>query len=236
MVAEPLAEVRSHRPLYHVSTEELLVELHERDLDTKEEIEGRFRRESMVASLPAYELEQLRQEWLDRARRNVKADVRAMPDTELAARIEAKRYLGSTFGVDALERRVLEFENRILADELKRRYEIRLADPDNPDIPPTPVRDNALRERIERMHQRFPIERFCEDLLGLHLVKRGAYLKATCPLPGHQDKTPSFYVFADTNRARCFGCNRGGDIFDLTMLIYSDQSIYDALRRLERAA
>lgn len=34
--------------------------------------------------------------------------------------------------------------------------------------------------------------------------------KACCPFPGHNDKTPSFYVFADENRYKCFGCGAGG--------------------------
>jgi len=44
-------------------------------------------------------------------------------------------------------------------------------------------------------------------------------LKAFCPF--HQEKTPSFKVFPQKNNWYCFGCNRGGDIFDFIQEIES---------------
>ncbi len=38
-----------------------------------------------------------------------------------------------------------------------------------------------------------------------------------CPLPGHQDGTPSFRVFA--RGWICFGCNRRGGILDLVVAL-----------------
>ena len=43
------------------------------------------------------------------------------------------------------------------------------------------------------------------------LKKSGRYLKACCPF--HQEKTPSFVVSPDRGMAYCFGCHKGGDIF-----------------------
>ena len=41
---------------------------------------------------------------------------------------------------------------------------------------------------------------------------------AKCPLPGHDDKTPSFTVFVATNSWYCFGaCQHGGDVVDLAV-------------------
>ena len=34
-----------------------------------------------------------------------------------------------------------------------------------------------------------------------------------CPLPDHEDRTPSFQVLP--SHWRCFGCNRGGSVIDL---------------------
>src|SRR2546421_6173263 len=51
------------------------------------------------------------------------------------------------------------------------------------------------------------------DEIGLvvALQKSGKALKGLCPF--HNERTPSFYVFAETQTWRCFGCNEGGDIF-----------------------
>ncbi len=35
-----------------------------------------------------------------------------------------------------------------------------------------------------------------------------------CPLPDHEDRTPSFYVYPP-GRWWCYGCSRGGDVVDL---------------------
>jgi hypothetical protein len=54
------------------------------------------------------------------------------------------------------------------------------------------------------------------DMAGrfTELVGHGIRLKGRCPL--HQERTPSFYVYTDTQRWRCYGaCADGGDIVDL---------------------
>jgi DNA primase len=48
------------------------------------------------------------------------------------------------------------------------------------------------------------------------LRKAGKRWEARCPLPGHEDRSPSFTVFTETNSWHCFGaCQRGGDAVDL---------------------
>src|SRR5579859_7204895 len=51
------------------------------------------------------------------------------------------------------------------------------------------------------------------DEIGLvvGLQKSGKALKGLCPF--HNERTPSFYVFPESQTWRCFGCNEGGDIF-----------------------
>jgi hypothetical protein len=38
---------------------------------------------------------------------------------------------------------------------------------------------------------------------------------AHCPLPGHDERTPSFTVYPETNSWYCFRCLRGGDVVEL---------------------
>lgn len=44
---------------------------------------------------------------------------------------------------------------------------------------------------------------------GVELKKSGRSYKGLCPF--HGEKTPSFYVWADEKRFKCFGCQAGGD-------------------------
>ncbi len=45
----------------------------------------------------------------------------------------------------------------------------------------------------------------------IKLQKTGKAFKGLCPF--HNERTPSFYVFADTQHWHCFGCHESGDIF-----------------------
>ncbi len=61
----------------------------------------------------------------------------------------------------------------------------------------------------------------------LHRRSRGWLCR--CPLPDHDDRYPSFYVYDDTNSCWCFGCQRGGDVFALVMLV-EDVEFVDAVK------
>ena len=47
------------------------------------------------------------------------------------------------------------------------------------------------------------------------LRRRGRTMVALCPF--HQEKTPSFTVFPDTQHFMCFGCQKSGDVFTFVM-------------------
>jgi len=47
------------------------------------------------------------------------------------------------------------------------------------------------------------------------LSKAGRNYKGLCPF--HTEKTPSFVVFPESQNYRCFGCGRGGDVFNFIM-------------------
>jgi len=52
--------------------------------------------------------------------------------------------------------------------------------------------------------------------LVVALQKSGKSFKGLCPF--HNERTPSFYVFGESQTWRCFGCNEGGDIFTFVQM------------------
>ena len=49
---------------------------------------------------------------------------------------------------------------------------------------------------------------------GVDLAGDGTELKARCPFPDHEDKTPSFFVNTAKQVFNCFGCGRKGSVID----------------------
>lgn len=60
------------------------------------------------------------------------------------------------------------------------------------------------------------IEEIARD--KLELKKVGGNFVCLCPF--HEERTPSFYLYPETNRFYCFGCQAKGDIIDLTKELY----------------
>ena len=77
--------------------------------------------------------------------------------------------------------------------------------------------------------KKYPIE---EYLLDQPMQENGNRLKYSCPLSGHDERTPSFVVYRDTNSYYCFGCGRGGSIIDLIMNIESC-NVGEAVKKLK---
>lgn len=73
------------------------------------------------------------------------------------------------------------------------------------------------------------------DLIGnyVQLRKAGRSFKGLCPF--HQEKTPSFIVFPESQNFRCFGCGKGGDAFTFYMGVENCE-FRDALTELARRA
>lgn len=68
--------------------------------------------------------------------------------------------------------------------------------------------------------------------LGVTVPKQGS---TTCPLPDHEDSNPSFSIFADGSRWKCYGCDRGGGAIDLVKE-FQGVSFIDAKRWLAEAS
>ncbi|MDP8937404.1 MAG: CHC2 zinc finger domain-containing protein, partial [Actinomycetota bacterium] len=73
----------------------------------------------------------------------------------------------------------------------------------------------AANTEIERVRERIDVV----DLIGgyVQLKKTGRSYKGLCPF--HQEKTPSFIVFPETQGFHCFGCGQGGDAFTFLMKV-----------------
>ncbi|MEA3309833.1 MAG: DNA primase [Chloroflexota bacterium] len=67
----------------------------------------------------------------------------------------------------------------------------------------------------------------------VQLNKAGRNFKGLCPF--HSEKTPSFFVFPDSQNWHCFGCGKGGDVFSFVM-DYEGWNFRMALEELGRQA
>src|SRR5947207_13949255 len=68
---------------------------------------------------------------------------------------------------------------------------------------------------IDDLGRQADIVRVVSDYVTLK--KKGANWMACCPF--HQEKTPSFSVNPSKNIFYCFGCSRGGSVFNFVMAI-----------------
>jgi DNA primase len=69
---------------------------------------------------------------------------------------------------------------------------------------------------IEEAKEKVSTLDLAERLCGPDNMRRiGKERVGRCPLPDHEDKTPSFNVNPEKNVFYCHGCSRGGDVVDL---------------------
>lgn len=134
------------------------------------------------------------------------------------------------------ERYFYSHQINALMDELERRKQLLKNHGDDPLAPKwkggTMVNN---RERIKRIKERWPIDLFLEQSLGckLHRRSNGSYI-TKCPLPNHDDKTPSFKINVGRGLAWCFGCQRGGDVIDVARWYLNTSSFSETLTALEK--
>ena len=116
--------------------------------------------------------------------------------------------------------------------ELTRRERLRT----RPGAPPWPKtnarRLDELKAVAADLKRFWSVERYCADVLGMMLTKRGARLVASCPFPDHPDPGPSFTIGPAPTLWHCFGCGRGGDVFLLAGQLHGLDRFGDQLRHL----
>ena len=66
--------------------------------------------------------------------------------------------------------------------------------------------------------RRIPAPEYVRALCRVDVADRGETI--CCPLPGHDDSTPSFTVYPGERGVWCHGCQRGGGIVELAGLLW----------------
>ena len=68
-------------------------------------------------------------------------------------------------------------------------------------------------EFLRELNSRNPIEDVAAGYVNLR--RQGKNLVGLCPF--HNEKTPSFFLYPESNSFYCFGCNKGGDVITFVM-------------------
>jgi hypothetical protein len=100
-----------------------------------------------------------------------------------------------------------------IAKELARRHRLS-ARPGVPPWPNGPARRDR-RDELEAIRRGIDLHWFCEAMLGVPLRRTGRQFVGPCPMPDHDDGSPSFTVDPERALWFCHGCRRGGDVFTL---------------------
>lgn len=164
------------------------------------------------------------------------AEQRLRETRDLMREVEAAQWLALEYA-DANDgtRDYLEYQLPAMLAELERRQGLLKSRSGDPLRPSWPKSDTRFQDRINAVRDAWPIERFCRELLLMDLVPAGSgKWKGQCPLPGHDDTTPSFHLDTEKDLAYCFGCLRGGDVLKLTQFVLNLDRFTDALTALER--
>jgi hypothetical protein len=79
----------------------------------------------------------------------------------------------------------------------------------------------SRRTVIEEAKAKVSAIDLADRLVGPGKMRRiGAEWVTNCPLPDHQDRTPSFTVNPEKNVFWCHGCLRGGDVVELARFVW----------------
>jgi len=79
---------------------------------------------------------------------------------------------------------------------------------------------------------RIPPREYVEALTGVEIPHHGSIC---CPLPDHDERNPSFRAYDDPARGWfCFGCGRGGTIFDFGAALWGMDTRGRAFHELRR--
>jgi DNA primase len=73
-----------------------------------------------------------------------------------------------------------------------------------------------------------PLEDIAGRYTNLEWFGGNAWFTGCCPLPDHEDRTASFYIYPP-GRWWCYGCSRGGDVVDLEFFCGDYGELWEAM-------
>jgi hypothetical protein len=92
----------------------------------------------------------------------------------------------------------------------------------------SPDNTYGFRKCCEAVREAVPIEEVARRYTDLEPLGGRAWFTGRCPLPDHEDKTPSFYLYPP-GRYWCYGCDRGGDVVDLEFFCGDYGELWEAM-------
>ena len=84
---------------------------------------------------------------------------------------------------------------------------------------------------LEELRSRVPLEEVVSEYV--RLKQKGKRFWGCCPF--HNEKTPSFSVDSESQLYYCFGCHKGGTVFNFVMEM-ERMEFYDAVKYLAERA
>jgi hypothetical protein len=91
-----------------------------------------------------------------------------------------------------------------------------------------PENTYGFRKCCEAVRNAVPIEQIARRYTNLEPLGGQAWFTGRCPLPDHDDRTPSFYIYPP-GRYWCYGCDRGGDVVDLEFFCGDYGQLWEAM-------
>lgn len=86
----------------------------------------------------------------------------------------------------------------------------------------------GFRKSCEAVREAVPIETVARRYTELEPLGGRAWYTGRCPLPDHEDRSPSFYIYPP-GRWHCYGCGRGGDVVDLEFMCGDYGELWEAM-------
>lgn len=86
---------------------------------------------------------------------------------------------------------------------------------------PPRYRGVSYTRPIDAAKEAVPVLDLAGRLAGPGKMRRAGETRVTnCLLPNHDDRSPSFVVYLETNSWYCFSCLRGGDVVELARAVW----------------